>query len=104
MVSKKSRQNKAKKERLAHAEKRIPLPTKGKRNFKHGLKVPKNWKDIKRIDGSAGNTRLQNAVEKEVAALIMHNCFDLKTPDYKSSTDYQYFRLHLFHDIKNDLT
>ena len=37
-------------------------------------------------------------------ALIMHNCFDFKTPDFKPTTDYQYCRLHLVYDIKNDLT
>ncbi len=89
---------------MAQAKKPIPVPPKGKRTFKHGLEVPKNWKDIKRIDDSAGNTRWQNAVEKEVAALIMHNCFDFKTPDFKPTTDYQYCRLHLVYDIKNDLT
>ena len=104
MVSKKARKMKAKKARFAQAEKPTPVPPKGKRTFKHGLEVPKNWKDIKRIDDSAGNTRWQDAVEKEVAALIMHNCFDFKTPDYKLTPDYQYCRLHLVYDIKNDLT
>ena len=63
---------------------------KGKITFKHGLEVPKNWKDIKRMNDAAGNTRWQDAVEKEVAALIMHKCFDFKTPDYKPPTDYQF--------------
>ena len=45
-VSKKARQTKAKKARLAQAKKPIPVPPKGKRTFKHGLEVPKNWRDI----------------------------------------------------------
>ena len=104
VVSKKARRQQAKRARRAQAEKPIPVPPKGKRTFKHGLEVPKNWKDIKRIDDAAGNTRWQDAVEKEVAALIMHKCFDFKTPDYKPTTDYQFCRLHLVYDIKNDLT
>ena len=104
MVSKKARQTKAKNARLAQAQEPIPVPPKGKRTFKHGLEVPKNWKDIKRIDNSAGNTPWQNAVKKEAAALIMHNFFDFKTPDYKPPTDYQFCGLHLVYDIKNDLT
>ena len=56
------------------------------------------------MNDAAGNTRWQDAVEKEVAALIMHKCFDFKTPDYKPPTDYKFCRLHLVYDIKNDLT
>ena len=104
VVSKKARRHVVKRARRAQAGKPIPVPPKGKRTFKHGLEVPKNWKDIKRIDDAAGNTRWQDAVEKEVAALIMHKCFDFKTPDYKPPTDYQFCRLHLVYDIKNDLT
>ena len=103
VVSKKARRHVIKRTRRAQAEKPIPVPPKGKRTFKHGLEVPKNWKDIKRIDDAAGNTRWQDAVEKEVAALIMHKCFDFKTPDYKPPTDYQYSMLHLVYNIKNDL-
>ena len=34
---------------------------------------------------------------------MMNNCFDFKTPDYKSPTDYQCCRLHLGYEIKPDL-
>jgi len=76
---------------------------KGKRIFKYGLEVPKNWKDILRIDEAAGNRNWQDAVEKEVAALVMHNCFDFKSPDFKPSSDFQYCRLHFVYEIKCDL-
>ena len=42
-------------------------------------------------------------MEQEVNALIMHGCFDFKTPNYKPPTDYQYCRLHFVYDIKSDL-
>ena len=57
------------------------------KTFKHGLEVPRNWKDIVRIDAEAGNRRWQDAVEQEVDALIMHGCFDFKTPNYNLPTD-----------------
>ena len=57
VVSKKARRQHAKQARLAHAQKPIPVPPMKKRTFKHGLEVPKNWKDIKRMDDAAGNTR-----------------------------------------------
>ena len=52
----------------------------------------------------AASISWQDAVKKEVAALIMHKCFDFKTPDYKPPTNYQFCRLHLVYDIKPDLT
>jgi len=76
---------------------------KCKRTFKYGLEVPKNWKDILRIDAAAGNRTWQDAVEKEVAALVMHKCFDFKSPDFKPSSEYQYCRLHFVYEIKSDL-
>ena len=80
--------------------------TKKPRNqkvFKHGLEVPRNWNDILRIDAAAGNRHWQDAVEQEVAALILHGCFDFKTPNFKPPSDYQYCRLHFVYDIKSDL-
>jgi len=76
---------------------------KSKRTFKYGLKVPKNWKDILRIDTAAGDRKWQDAVEKEVAALVMHGCFDFKSPDYKPSGEFQYCRLHFVYEINADL-
>ena len=90
--------------RKANAKDAVHKPPKGKRTFKYGLEVPKTWKDIIRIDAAAGNTLWQQAVEKEVSALIMHSCFDFKSADYKPSAEYQYCRLHLVYDIKSDLT
>ena len=56
-----------------------------------------------RIDAEAGNRAWQEAVEKEVNALVMHGCIDFKTPNYKAPSDYQYCRLHFVYDIKSDL-
>ena len=81
VVSKKASRQHVKQARLAQAKKPIPVPPMKKKTFKHGLEVPKNWKDIKRIDYTAGNNRWQDAVEKEFASLIMHKYFDFKTPD-----------------------
>ena len=73
------------------------------RTFKYGFELPKTWKDILRIDKAAGNTLWQDAVKKEVGALIQHQCFDFRSPDYKPSKDYQYCRLHFVYEIKTDL-
>ena len=79
-----------------------PLPN-DRRTFKFGLEVPRNWKDILRLDAVAGNRAWQGAVEKEIAALIFHDCFDFKSPDYKPPGEFQFCRLHFVYDIKPDL-
>jgi len=77
---------------------------KGKCTFKYGLEVPRNWKaDIMRLDEAAGNRKWQDVVEKRVAALVMHGCFDFKSLDYKPSSEYQYCHLHFVYEIKADI-
>ena len=38
-----------------------------------------------------------------MAALLFHECFDFKSPDYKPSGEYQFCRLHFVYDVKPDL-
>jgi hypothetical protein len=71
--------------------------------FKYGLEVPRTWKDVLRIDKAAGNKKWQEAVMKEIAALIHHQCFEFKSAKFKPSADYQYAPLRLVYDIKSDL-
>ena len=52
-----ARSCRVKRARRAQAEVTIPNPPKGKRDFKSGLKVPKNWMNIKRLDDVAIDTR-----------------------------------------------
>ena len=74
-----------------------------RREFKYGLELPRTWKDILRIDEHNGNRRWQDAVEKEVGALLQLGCFEFMAPDYKPPSDYQYCRLHFVYEIKHDL-
>jgi len=98
---KKHSSHRANKEHKAadHVEEKATAP-KGRHTFKYGLEVPKNWKDILRIDDAAGNRNWQDAVEKGVAVLVMHGCFDFKSPDFKPSSDFQYCRFHFVYEIK----
>ena len=76
---------------------------KGRRSFKFGLEVPRSWKDIVRLDTAENNRSWQDAIEKEIAALIYHQCFEFKSPEFKPSDEYQYCRLHFVYGIKPDL-
>ena len=56
---------------------------KKRRSFKFGLEVLKFWKDTLRIDDESGNMHWQNAVTKEITALIRHKYFEFKSPNSK---------------------
>ena len=56
------------------------------------------------LDIKNGNHLWQNAVEKEITALLHHNCFQFMAHRYKPSPDYQYAPLNLVFEAKPDLT
>ncbi len=72
-------------------------------NFKYGLEVPSHFKRAVQIDHAANNRKWQDAVIKEMAALIHLKCFDFKSPNFKPPADYQKAPLKLIFDIKSDL-
>ena len=77
---------------------------KRKAEFKYGIELPRNWQDILRIDKANGNTNWQDAVKKEVAALIQHGCFEFHdSKGFKPSDDFQYCHLHFVYEVKTDL-
>ena len=69
-----------------------------------GHAVPKKWKDILYLDTQNGNRKWQDAVAKEVAALLELGCFDVKSPNFKPPNDYQFVHMHWVYAVKNDLT
>lgn len=92
----------------APAQARKKKKTKPGRNkripqTKFGIKVPADFDQAVEFDEENGNRKWQDAVEKEIAALIFHKCFDFKSPNYKPSSDYQYARLNLVFEVKQDL-
>jgi hypothetical protein len=86
---------------MRKAQKQDGSSKSSKSNFKYGIEVPKNWKDIIHIDKQTGNTKWQDSVTKEVGALIQHSCFEFLPKDFKPPTDYQYCRLHFVYEVKN---
>lgn len=88
---------------LRRVDKKALPNTKSKREFKYGIEIPRSWKDILRLDSAANNTLWQDAVKKEIGALIQHQCFDFKPPGFKPPSDFQYCRLHFVYEVKSDL-
>ena len=72
-------------------------------NYKYGVRVPKNWKEARALDKANGDNKWKEAVEKEIAALIHHNCFKFVSSNYKLSSDYQYAPMKMCYEVKNDL-
>lgn len=73
------------------------------RKFAYGLEVPRNWEDVLRIDLENGDTAWQDAIKKEIGALLELECFDVQEEGYRPPEDYQYVRMHLVYDVKVDL-
>ena len=49
------------------------------------------------------NRQWQDTAVKEVAAPINHKFFDLKSPNFKLSKEYQKCRLHIVYDVEPNL-
>ena len=93
----------SKKEKQRRNVKKKATTNKQMGNFKYGIEVPKKWSDVLRLDKAAGDSKWQDAIAKEIASLLFHECFDFKSPDFKPSSDYQYAPLNLVYDVKPDL-
>ena len=50
-----------------------------------------------------GNTAWQDAIKKEIGALLELECFDVQEEGYRPPEDYQYVRMHLVYAVKVDL-
>ena len=70
--------------------------------IEHGHAVPKNWRDIIRINTTNGNHKWHQAVEKDVFSLLHLQYFDIWSPDFKPSEEYQYVRMKWVYAVKND--
>ena len=68
--------------------------------FKYGIEVPRKWADVVRLDRANSSLEWHHAVEKEMASLIKHKCFDFKHPGWTAPSDYQYAPLHMVYDVK----
>ena len=68
-----------------------------------GVKVPRNYAEAVAFDKENNNRYWQDAVMKEMSALIHHKCFEFKSAHYKPSSDFQYAPLCMIYKVKHDL-
>ena len=69
---------------------------------KYGVTVPRNVSHAFELDEDDGGTCWADAIKKEVDSLLQLNCFDFYPPDYKPSSDYQFTKLTMIFEVKQD--
>ena len=69
---------------------------------KYGVPIPRNVQHALELDREAGNTFWADAIRKEVASLLALDCFEFHGPDYKPSSDYQWTKLSMIFEVKQD--
>ena len=70
--------------------------------FKYGVEVPKNTKHAEELDAQHGNSLWKEANQKEIASLLSLGCFDFRPPDSKPGPEYQFVKLTMIYEVKQD--
>jgi len=73
--------------------------------FKYGIQVPRTVEQARQFDAANGNTYWQDAMDKEVKALMDLDCFEVKPAGHSSTLDntWQKTTLHMVFDVKQSL-
>ena len=69
---------------------------------KYGVTIPRSVKHALELDAEAGNTFWADAIRKEVDSLLALDCFSFHAPDYKPSSEYQWTKLSMIFEVKQD--
>ena len=69
---------------------------------KYGVTVPRNVNHAFELDDDEGGTCWADAITKEVDSLLQLDCFEFFPPDYKPSSDYQFTKLTMIFEVKQD--
>ena len=69
--------------------------------FKYGTEVPHTYADVVRLDKAAGNQKWHEAIAKEIAALLHHDCFEFMPPGHQPGDGCQVCPLCMMCDVKN---
>ena len=71
--------------------------------LKYGVKVPNTVKEAIALDQSNGNKFWQEAIKKEMEALLELDCFEFRDAGDIPLGEYQCTNLHIIFDVKTDL-
>ena len=70
--------------------------------MKYGIVVPQSVKHARELDAQNGNTLWSDAIKKEIDSLLWLGCFDFHAPDFKPSLEYQFTKLTMIFEVKQD--
>ena len=69
---------------------------------KYGVKVPRNVLHAYELDDDEGGSSWADAIKTEVDSLLRLECFEFFEPDYKPSSEYQFTKLTMIFEVKQD--
>jgi Reverse transcriptase (RNA-dependent DNA polymerase) len=69
---------------------------------KYGVIVSQSVRHAFQLDAEDGTTFWADAIKKEIASLLALDCFEFHSPDYKPSSDYQWTKLSMIFEVKQD--
>jgi hypothetical protein len=69
---------------------------------KYGVIIPCSVKHAIELDTENGNTLWADAIKKEIDSLSRLGCFDFRAPDCKPSLEYQFVKLTMIFEAKQD--
>jgi hypothetical protein len=68
----------------------------------YGVIIPHSVKHAKELDTKNGNTLWADAIMKEIDSLLRLGCFDFRASDFKPSLEYQFAKLTMIFEVKQD--
>ena len=73
--------------------------------YKYGIQVPRNAKQAQQLDEANGNTLWQDAMDKELNALLDMDCFEFHPAGHHKTlgSEWQRTTLHMVFDVKQSL-
>jgi hypothetical protein len=94
--------SKVKQQTKGRRKKRQPCQITRPLQEKYRVEIPRSVKHAFELDAQAGNTVWADAIKKEIASLLALDCFTFHSPDYKPSSDFQWTKLSMIFEVKQD--
>ncbi len=89
--------------RVVRSNKKKKFKPPPKKRLKYGVEVPNTVKQALELDELNGNSYWQDAIKKEMDALMELDCFEFRDAGDIPGSDYQKTKLHMIFDVKTDL-
>lgn len=68
----------------------------------YGIAIPQSVREAYALDEASGTTSWADAIRKEIESLLALDCFSFHAPDYKPNSDFQFAKLSMIFEVKQD--